>query len=105
MRNSFEEEIELKVHIKYFSALREITHAKEEVVDVQEACTVLDLLRSISDKYGESVTKYLFDLRTHEPRSYLQFFIGDTPISELNGFATVVTSGCTFTIIPPIGGG
>ena len=96
----------MKVYIKYFSALREITHVKEEAVDVQEeTCTVLDLLRSISNKYGESVTKYLFDSRTNEPRSYLQFFIEDTPISELNGFATNVTSGCTFAIIPPIGGG
>lgn len=96
----------MKVYIKYFSALREITQVKEEVVEVQEeACTVLDLLRSISNKHGENVTKYLFDPKTHEPRSYLQFFIEDTPISELNGFATTVTSGCTFAIIPPIGGG
>jgi molybdopterin converting factor small subunit len=95
----------LKVHIKYFSALREITQVKEEVVDVEEACTLLDVLRSISDKHGENVTKYLFDSKTHEPRSHLVFFVGDTPISELNGFATTVTSGCTVAIIPPIGGG
>jgi len=78
---------------------------REEVVDVEEACTVLDVLRSISSKHGENATKYLFDSKTHEPRSYLQFFIGDTPISELNGFATIIASGCTFAIIPPIGGG
>lgn len=93
------------MYIKYFSALREITQVKEDVMDAKEGCTVLDLLHFISNKYGEDVTNYLFDLKTHEPRPYLQFFIDDTPISELKSFATTVTSGCTLAIIPPIGGG
>jgi len=94
------------VLVKYFSAIREITQTKEEVLDVQEeTCTVLDLLRSISNKHGENLMQYLFDPATQRPRPYLQFFIGDTPISELNGLSTVVTNECTFAIFPPIGGG
>ena len=96
----------MKVLVKYFSAIREITQTKEEILDVrEETCTVLELLRSISSKYGENLTKYLFDSATQNPKPFLQFFIGDTPISELNGLATVVTNECTFAIFPPIGGG
>ena len=95
----------MKVYIKYFSALREITQIKEEVLEVQEACTVMDVLHHISNKYGENATHYLFDPKTHEPRPYLQFFVEETPISELQGFATTLTNGCTFAIIPLVGGG
>ena len=96
---------QLRVYIRYFSALREITQVKEDVMDVTEGCTVLDLLHLISDKYGDNFTNYLFDIKTNEPRPYLQFFIDDTPISELKSFATTVAGGSTLAIIPPIGGG
>ena len=85
--------------------MREMTQVKEDVLDAKEGCTVLDLLHLISSKYGDSLTSYLFDLTTREPRPYLQFFLDDTPITELKSFATTLRSGSTLAIIPPIGGG
>lgn len=44
----------MRVHVKYFSALREITNNREEELDVKDSCTVIDLLEFIASKYGET---------------------------------------------------
>jgi MoaD family protein len=95
----------MRVHVKYFSALRDITSVKEEDLEVDDACTVMTLLRAIAGKYGEKSARYLFDPGTNAPRPYLQYMVENSPISGSEGFATKLRSGCTVSIIPPVGGG
>jgi MoaD family protein len=95
----------LKVHVKYFAALREIVGKREEIVKVDSDTTVETLLLYLSKKYGDKFKKYVFKPKTTSPRENLQFLIDGNSITTLNGIGTKLNDDCKFVIIPPVGGG
>lgn len=95
----------MRVKVQYFAIVRELVDQREEILEVSEKATVLDLLRLLAEKYGERFREYVFDSKSGNPRSYLQFLLDENSISNLDGFSTVLTHNCTFAIIPPVGGG
>ncbi|WP_455279483.1 MoaD/ThiS family protein [[Eubacterium] cellulosolvens] len=95
----------MKVKARYFAAVREITEKQEETFEVPEKTTVKDLLLIISAKYGQSLRDYLFVSGAEKPLSNLNFLLDGNNVSLMNGMKTVMYEGCTFAIIPPVGGG
>jgi MoaD family protein len=95
---------ELKVKVRYFAITRELVNMREEVVDLQEGSTAIGLLKSLATRH-EKLREYVFDPKTGNPRPYLQFLVDDNLLSDLKGFETTLTEGCTFAIVPPVGGG
>lgn len=73
-------------------------------MDVPDGTNVRKLLEILAAKHGVRLKEYLFD-KAENPRSYLQFILNEKSISEIGGFETVLTDGCAFAIIPPVGGG
>ena len=94
----------MKVTVQYFASVRELVNLREEVLDVPNGTNVRGLLDLLAAKHGDSFKEYLFD-KTESPRPYLQFILDQKSISETGGFATALTDGCIFAIIPPVGGG
>ena len=94
----------LKVKVRYFAITRELANLREETLDLESGTDVFHLLGLLVSKH-EKLREYVFDPETGNPRLYLQFMINDNMISNLNGYATLLTEGCTFAIIPPVGGG
>jgi MoaD family protein len=95
----------LRVKVQYFAAIREIVNQREEVLEVDERTTVLDVLRVLAKSHGEKFRDYVFDPQTKAPRSYLQFLVNEESISSMNGFSTALADNSTLAIIPPVGGG
>ena len=95
----------MKAKARYFAAVREITGKQEETFEVPDKTTVKDLLLILSDKYGQSLRDYIFISGTEEPVSNLNFLLDGNNVSLMNGMKTVLYEGCTFAIIPPVGGG
>jgi len=95
----------LKAKARYFAAVREITGKQEETFEVPDKTTVKDLLLILSDKYGQSLRDYIFISGTEEPVSNLNFLLDGNNVSLMNGMKTALYEGCTFAIIPPVGGG
>ena len=95
----------MKAKARYFAAVREITGKQEETFEVPDKTTVKDLLLIISAKYGQSLRDYLFISGTEEPVSNLNFLLDGNNVSLMNGMKTALYEGCTFAIIPPVGGG
>jgi MoaD family protein len=95
----------LKAKARYFAAVREITGKQEETFEVPDKTTVKDLLLIISAKYGQSLRDYIFISGTEEPVSNLNFLLDGNNVSLMNGMKTALYEGCTFAIIPPVGGG
>lgn len=95
----------MKVRVQYFAIVRELTHQREEILDVDEKTTVLEVLRALAKKHGEEFRKYVFDPGTGNPRPYIQFLVNEDLISTLNGLSTVLAEGAILAIIPPVGGG
>jgi len=95
----------LKIRVQYFAIIRELANRREDVLDVGEGSTVLDVLRALAERYGAKFKDYVFDPKTGTPKSYLQFLINGDSISNLSGLSTVLTDNSVLVIIPPVGGG
>ncbi len=95
----------VKVKVQYFAAVRELVNLREETLDVTQGTTVKGLLDLLITKHGSRLRDYVFDSLTGSPKPHLQFLLGEKSISGTNGLSTVLTDGCVFAIIPPVGGG
>ncbi|WP_455281522.1 MoaD/ThiS family protein [[Eubacterium] cellulosolvens] len=95
----------MKAKVRYFAAVREITGKQEETFEVMDKTTVKDFLLMLSDKYGQSLRDYIFISGAEEPVSNLNFLLDGNNVSLMNGMKTTLYEGCTFAIIPPVGGG
>jgi MoaD family protein len=95
----------MKVRIRYFASLRELTSLREEMLEVGEGTTVLDVLNQLAGRHGERFREYVFDHETGNPRPYLQFLLDEKSILIMSGLSTVLKGDCEFAIIPPVGGG
>ena len=95
----------MKINIKFFAYLREIVGKKEIELEVDDPLVVETLLKVLSSQYGEAFSKYIYDDKTGKPRSYLQYLIDGKSASTLKGLKTELHEGCSFAIIPPVGGG
>ena len=94
----------MNVKVQYFAIVREMVGLRDEVLNLPEGITVLDLLKIIVTRHSQ-LKEYIFDPKTEYPRPNLQFLVDDNLISALKGFETSMTQDCTFAIIPPVGGG
>jgi len=97
----------LKVSVRFFTSLREITGKREESVEFTEdkAVTISMVLDRLSKRYGKSFVAYVFDDKTREPKGFLQFLVNGRSASTLEGLSTKLSDGDVLAIIPPVGGG
>ena len=94
----------MKIKVKFFTSLREITGKKEDEVQSSNIITVEELLAHLSKKYGREFTEYLYDEK-EKVRTYIQILINGRGIKVLQGFETKLKEGDTVAIFPPVGGG
>ena len=94
----------MKIKVKFFTSLREITGKKEDEVQSSSIITVEELLAHLSKKYGRELTEYLYDEKG-KVRAYIQILINGRGIKVLQGFETKLKEGDTVAIFPPVGGG
>lgn len=95
----------MRITVKYMAAAREIAGSKEETVEMDDSCTVMSLLKTLSEKHGQRMREFLFDLATNRPRPNLHFLLDGRSIHMINGFETTLKRGSTFLIVPPVAGG
>lgn len=94
----------MKVTIRYFTFLREITQKREEEVDLPTDGTLEELLKVLSKNYGQQFTDYVFNERG-EVQSRFHFLVNGKSITALNGLKTKLMEGDKVAIVPPVGGG
>jgi len=94
----------MKVTVKFFTVLRELTGKKEDEIELPNTITVEELLSLLSERHGQGFTDYVYDEKGRV-RDHLQFLINGRSITNLQRFETRLEEGNTFAIIPPVGGG
>lgn len=94
----------MKIKVKFFTSLREITGKKEDEIQLASIITVEELLANLSKKFGRKFTEYLYDEKG-KVQKYIQILINSRGINELQGFETKLKEGDTVAILPPVGGG
>ena len=96
-----------EVKVRFFTTLREVVNKREETLTFSESQTVtVDLvLKTLSKKYGIPFTEYVYDVKTGQPKSFLQFLVNGTSTSTIDGLETNLNKGDVLAILPPVGGG
>jgi adenylyltransferase/sulfurtransferase len=88
------------------AALRAFTGQKSEVS--VSGATVGEAIRAFADAYPD-IRKHLYQdeggRETPELRSFINVFVGETNIKNLDGVNTRVSDGDTIMLIPAIAGG
>jgi molybdopterin synthase sulfur carrier subunit len=97
----------LRVLVRFFTTLREITDKKEETLEFArgESVTVASVLKRLAERHGKSLVEYVYDGRTGEVRGFLQFLVNGRSASSFEGLDTKLADGDVLAIIPPVGGG
>jgi sulfur-carrier protein len=97
----------MEVRVRFFTNLREIVDTREETLTFQDdgKVTVNLVLEKLSKKYGLPFTEYLYDVKTGQPKNFLQFLVNGTSISTINGLDTALSDKTVLAILPPVGGG
>jgi molybdopterin synthase sulfur carrier subunit len=94
----------MKVEVRFFTSLREITGKKKELVQLQNATTVEELLTGLSKKYGKEFIEYLYN-EEEKVHTYLSILVNGKSTNVLQGLDTELKEGDTVAILPPVGGG
>jgi molybdopterin synthase sulfur carrier subunit len=94
----------MKVEVKFFTSLREITGKKTEEIQLHNTVTVEELLTLLSDKYGKQFHEYVYS-KKWKAQSFLSFLVNGKNINVLEGFGTELKEGDVIAILPPVGGG
>ena len=94
----------MKVEVKFFTSLREITGKKVDHLQLQNRITVDELITLLSEKYGKNVIEYIYN-KKGEPQEFLSFLVNGTNINNRQGFDTKLKNGDVIAILPPVGGG
>ena len=94
----------MKIEIKFFTSLREITGKKVETLQLEKSITIDLLLILLSNKFGKEFKEYVFN-KNGEVQDFLSFLINGKNINKLEGFATKLKEGDILAILPPVGGG
>jgi len=97
----------LRVSVRFFTILREITGKKEETLQFtkDEEVTVNRVLNRLSEKYGKAFNEYVYDHRTREVKGFLQFLVNGRSVSSSEGIETELSDGDVLAIVPPVSGG
>jgi molybdopterin synthase sulfur carrier subunit len=97
----------LKVSVRFFTSLRELTGKKEETLEFSnnEKVTVNTVLQTLSHKYSKPFTEYVYNHETGKVKGFLQFLINGKSTQTLNGLQTELHDEDVLAILPPVGGG
>lgn len=94
----------MKVIVRYFTVLREVTGKREEEIDAKKGSTIEDILNFLNGKYGKEFEKYVLSGRRHKGLKLL-FLMNGQNIEQLEGLKTKLYDGSILTIMPPVAGG
>lgn len=97
----------MRISVRYFTLLREITAKKEEILNFSkgESVTVKSVLEKLNKLYGRKFQEYIYDRKTGEVKGFLQFLVNGRSVSSFKDLDTELCDGDVLAIIPPVGGG
>jgi len=94
----------IKVAVRFFTTLREITGKKEELLEFSKSISVDAVLKELSRKYGKDFDDYMFD-ELGDVRGHLQVLVNGRSVSTMHGLETQLKDADQVAILPPVGGG
>ena len=94
----------MKVEVRFFTSLREITGYKVNKILLPNSITVEELLILLSEKHGKNFRQYIYN-KKGEVQGFLSFLVNGKNINIMQGFDTKLKEDDVVAILPPVGGG
>jgi MoaD family protein len=95
----------IKVNVKFFTTLREITGTRERTIEVEEETTVEEVLDKLREDYGKAFEEYAYEKDGKKLSAGLQYLVDGRNIFTIAGQKTKLSQNTVLAIIPPIEGG
>ncbi len=95
----------MKVNVKYFATLRDITGKREEQIELCKDSTMRDLLKRLVELHGSAFSNYVMEEVPGVPKRHLLFLIDGTSMNTMGGLNARLSNGCVVALMPPVGGG
>ncbi|MEM2214056.1 MAG: ubiquitin-like small modifier protein 1 [Candidatus Nezhaarchaeales archaeon] len=93
----------MKVKVKFFALIREVTGVKEVEEEVEDGVTVRKLLEKLCEKMPKKFQNFIFNGR--EVSKNLIILVNRKGIRELDGLETKLKDGDEVALLPPVSGG
>jgi molybdopterin synthase sulfur carrier subunit len=94
----------LKIEVRLFANLRELTKTKTVVENIKSGTSVGDILQKICERLGAKFREQVLDERGG-PNENVKILLNGQNIVFLQGVATKLKDGDVIAIFPPVGGG
>ncbi len=91
----------MKIAVRYMAQLRQAAGVAAEVVELDEAGSLADLLRLLAERRGAELCRLLL-ANNGSPQPTLLVFVGD---AQADVSRTTLTDGDEVTLLSPIAGG
>lgn len=96
----------MRVKVEYLGHIRNILgNKREEEVDVIDNALVADLLETLSDRYGESFKKAIFEAGGRDVKSNFMATVNGYLLNQLKGLETVLKQDDHIILMPVVSGG
>lgn len=96
----------MKVKVEYLGRIRDIIGSgREEEVEIKEGSTLTDLLKMLSEKYGEPFNKAVYERGSINIKSNIFVTINAFSLNQLNGVETKLKHNDRITLMPIVSAG
>jgi len=96
----------LQVKVEYLGHIRHILGSeREEEVEIEDDALVADLLKQLSDRYGEPFKRTVYEPSSTDVKANFMATVNGYLLNQLNGLKTRLRQGDHIVLMPVISGG
>lgn len=96
----------LKISVEYLGHIKNlIGNRREEEIEIRDGSTMADLLTMLSEKYGSSFTKAVYEPSGSDMKSNFIATVNGYLLNQLKGIYTKLKDGDRVTLMPIVSGG
>jgi len=96
----------LKISVEYLGHIKNlIGNRREEQVEIRDGSTMAELLTMLSEKYGSSFKKAVYEPSGSDVKSNFIATVNGYLLNQLKGICTKLKDGDRVTLMPIVSGG
>jgi MoaD family protein len=96
----------LQVKVEYLGHIRHMLGSeREEEVEIEDDALVADLLKLLSDRYGDPFKKAVYEPSSKDVKANFMATVNGYLLNQLNGLKTRLRQGDHIVLMPVISGG
>ena len=95
----------MKIKVQYLGPVRVVVNKREEEIEISVKATIYDLLRKLSNVYGKTFEREVFEDNGENVRDDLIVTVNGKVIKQLDGMRTRLKLGDVVSLLPIFAGG